>query len=66
MMMPMMGMMSGMMQGGLLVKRSLVVWQKVVEHVEKRRGIRISAVQGILPFFSRAGHKTGKKQLLGV
>ena len=49
MMMPMMGMMSGMMQGGLLVKKK-VVWQKVMEHVEKRRGIIIKCSTRY-PFF---------------
>ena len=39
MMMPMMGMMSGMMQGGFLVKRLwLLFGKKCVEHEEKMEG----------------------------
>jgi len=47
MMMPMMGMMSGMMQGGFLVKRKVVVWQKMHGTCGKKRtGILMTAVQG--------------------
>ena len=39
MMMPMMGMMSGMMQGGFLVKRKVVVvWQKMHGTCGKKNG----------------------------